>query len=389
MISPTSCFAQVLSLVNRHEFERIVRWHNAERAAKGFTCWDQFVAMMYCQMGAAHSLREICWGLATTTGKLSHLGLSDAPGPSTLAYANEHRTWEVYRDVFGSLLSLCQEQASKKGRKFRFKNPLASLDSTTVDLCLSMYDWAKFRRAKGAVKIHCLLDHVGHLPCWAYVTEGSVHDVKVAQNLVFAPDTIVALDRGYVDYEMFWRWTVGGVWFVTRAKENMDYRVEKRREVVEGTNIRRDEEIRLAGPQTSKDYPGVLRRVVMWDPEGKRELEFLTNHMGFAASTIAAIYKERWQIELFFKALKQNLHVKTFVGTSENAVKVQIWTALIAMLLLKFLHLKAAFGWGLSNLSTLLRMNLFTYRDLWAWLNIPFKKAAMLAGPEQLVLEGV
>jgi hypothetical protein len=389
MISPTSCFAQVLSLVNRHEFEKIVHRHNGERAAKGFTCWEQFVAMLYCQMGAAHSLREICWGLATTTGKLSHLGLTDAPGHSTLAYANGHRPWEVYRDVFESLLSLCQEQALKQGRKFRFKNPLVSLDATTIDLCLTMYDWAKFRRAKGAVKIHMLLAHQGYLPCWAHITEGVVHEVKVAQNLVFSPGTIVALDRGYVDYEMFHRWTGQGVWFVTRAKENMDYRVVERREVREGGNILKDEIILLCGPQSSRDCPSRLRRVAVWDEKGKRELVFLTNHMEFAASTVAAIYKERWQIELFFKALKQNLHVKTFVGTSENAVKVQIWTALIAMLLLKFLHLKSAFGWSLSNLAAILRMNLFTYRDLWAWLNTPFQEAAMLPGPEQLVLEGV
>lgn len=389
MIAPTSCFAQVLSLINRHEFERIMRWHNAERGAKGFTCWDQFVAMTFCQMGGAHSLREICWGLATATGKLSHLGIVEAPGHSTLAYANAHRPWEAYRDVFTTLLSLCQEEAGKHGRRLKFKNPLATLDSTTIDLCLSMYDWAKFRRAKGAVKIHCLLDHLGYLPCWAHVTEGSVHDVKVAQSLVFAPDTVVALDRGYVDFEMFWRWTCGQVWFVTRAKENLDYRVVKRRDVPEGRNILKDEEIVLAGPQTSTDYPGVLRRVVAWDPEGKRELVFLTNHLGFGATTIAAIYKERWQIELFFKALKQNLHVKSFVGTSENAVKVQIWTALIVMLLLKFLHLKSAFGWSLSNLASLLRMNLFTYRDLWTWLNRPFQEAVLEFGPEQLVLQGV
>lgn len=334
-------------------------------------------------------MREICYGLATTTGKLSHLGIAEAPGHSTLAYANEHRPWTVYRDLFESVYVMCQEGAQGRGRKFKFKNPLLSMDATVVDLCLSMYDWAKFRRAKGAVKIHMLLSHQGHLPCWAMVTEGAVHEVKVAQGLAFMPDTIVAVDRGYVDFAMFWRWTCGGVWFVTRAKENMDYRVIRRREVPEGRNILRDEEIELCGPATSKDYPGVLRRVVAWDPEGQRELVFLTNHMEFGASTIAAIYKERWQIELFFKALKQSLHVKTFVGTSENAVQTQIWTALIAILLLKYLHLKAAYGWSLSNLSSLLRMNLFSYHDLWAWLNRPFREAVLEAGPEQLVLEGV
>jgi len=386
MISPSNLFAQVTSLVNRHEFEAISRRFRGEHAAKGFTCWEQFVAMVYCQMGAAHSLREICGGLATATGKLSHLGLSGAPSHSTLAYANEHRPWELYQGVFESLLDLCVAEALQHRRKFKFKNPLASLDSTTIDLCLSMYDWAKFRRAKGAVKIHLLLDHQGYLPCWACVTDGATHDVKVAQSLVFMPRTVVVMDRGYVDFGMFHRWTQDGVWFVTRAKENMDYRVVERREVLDGGNILKDQIIELAGPQTSRDCPSRLRRVVVWDEKGKRELVFLTNHMEFAASTIAAIYKERWQIELFFKALKQNLHVKTFVGTSENAVKVQIWTALIVMLLLKYLQLKSTFAWSLSNLSAMLRLNLFSYRDLWAWLDSPFQVPLMEPQPEQLLL---
>jgi hypothetical protein len=389
MISPTSCFAQVLSLIDRHEFEGIVRRRRAEHAAKGFTCWEQFVAMLFCQVGAAHSLREICGGLATATGKLSHLGLSEAPGRSTLAYANEHRPWELYQDVFGSLLGRCRELAARNGRKFRFKNPLVSLDATTIDLCLSMYDWAKFRRTKGAVKLHLMLDHQGCLPSWGLVTEGAVNEVKVAQNLSFLPGMIVVVDRGYMDFVMFHRWTALGVWFVTRAKDNLVYRVIERREVPGSGSILKDQFIRLTGLQTGDDYPELLRRVVVWDEEGKRELVFLTNRMDFAASTIAAIYKERWQIELFFKALKQNLKVKTFVGTSENAVKAQIWTALIAILLLKFLQLKSTFAWSLSNLSAMLRFNLLTYRDLWAWLDAPFLVPLLEPGAEQLILEGV
>jgi len=389
MIAPTSCFAQVLSLINRHGFAATMGRFKAERHAKGFTCWEQFVAMVYCQMGGAHSLREICWGLRTAMGKLSHLGISEAPAHSTLAYANAHRPWEAYQAVFGELLDLCVAEAAGHGRQFQFKNPLASLDSTTIDLCLAMYDWAKFRRAKGAVKIHLLLNHQGYLPCWAMVTDGATHDVKVAQGLTFMPGTVVVMDRGYVDYEMFHRWTEQGVWFVTRAKENMDYRVVERREVREGGNILKDEVIELCGVQSARDCPSRLRRVAAWDEKGKRELVFLTNQMKFAASTIAAIYKERWQIELFFKALKQNLHLRTFVGTSENAVKVQIWTALIVMLLLKYLQLKSTFGWSLSNLSAMLRLNLLSYRDLWAWLDSPFQVPLLEPGPEQLTLAGV
>jgi len=372
MVTTASCFAQVLSLVNRLDFERAVKEHGAERAAKGFSCWDQFVSMLFCQLGSAHSLREICGGLATAMGKLVHLGMESAPAKSTLAYANENRPWEVYQTVFESVLARCQEIAATKKKRFRFKNPLRSLDASVIDLCLSTFDWARFRRTKGAIKLHLLLDHQGCLPNWALVTDGKTHEVTVAQDLSFDPGTIVAMDRGYNDYRLFARWTEAGVYFVTRMKDNAVYEVVKRRRESEKGNIRRDEVIRLTGVGAEEKCPHHLRRIVVWDEENKREIELLTNHLGFAASTIAAIYKDRWQIELFFKAIKQNLKIKTFVGTSENAVKTQIWTALIAILLLKFLQLKSAWNWSLSNLAALLRFNLLTYRDLWAWLDAPF-----------------
>lgn len=372
MVASTSCFAQVLSLVDRHAFGRAVNDHEAEKGSKGFACWDQFVAMLFAQLGGANSLREICGGLATALGKLSHLGLREAPTRSTLSYANAHRPWELYQDVFLTLLARCREEAGRHGRRFRFKNPLRSLDSTTIDLCLSAFDWARFRRTKGALKLHLLLDHQGCLPCWALVTEGKTPDVQPARTLSFAPGTIVAMDRGYIDYALFATWCEGGVYFVTRAKRGMDYEVVEALEVPTRGNVLSDEIIELTGVRGAA-CPHRLRRVVVWDAEQERELVFLTNLMHLAASTVGAIYKDRWQIELFFKALKQNLKLKTFVGTSENAVKIQLWTALIAMLLLKYLQLKSTFGWSLSNLAALLRMNLLTYRDLWRWLNDPFQ----------------
>jgi hypothetical protein len=386
MVPPTSLFAQVLKIVDRTAFERIVREFEAEKHAKGFSCWNQFVSMLFCQMGAAHSLREICGGLHTALGKLTHLGLCEAPTKSTLAYANANRPWQVQQSLFYHLLSKCQLQAAISKRKFKFKNPLYSLDSSTIDLCLSVFDWAKFRRTKGAIKLHLLLDHQGYLPCWGLVTEGGVHDVKVAQKLDFPVDSIVVMDRGYVDFFLLARWTFQGVWWVTRAKINMAYEVVKNLPVPKTGNVLKDQVIRLTTFRSQEAYPKEMRRVVVWDEDQKRELVFLTNHMGFAASTVAAIYKERWQIELFFKALKQNLRVKTFVGTTENAVQTQIWTALIAMLLLKFLQLKSHIAWSLSHLAAMLRMNLLTYRDLWAWLDAPFLVARLEPAEKQMEL---
>jgi IS4 transposase len=337
--------------------------------------------MLFAQLGGAHSLREICGGLATALGRLNHLGLNQAPSRSTLSYANANRPWKLYEDVFYTLLGRCHDVASSQKRRFRFKNPLRSLDSSTIDLCLSAFDWAHFRRAKGAIKLHLLLDHQGCLPCWALVTDGKTHDVRPARTLTFDPGTIVAMDRAYVDYALFAKWTEANVYFVTRAKSNMDYRVIEIKDVPDRNNVLSDELIELAGPRGSV-YPHRLRRVVVWDPEKEKEIVLLSNIMHLAASTIGAIYKDRWQIELFFKAIKQNLKLKTFVGTSENAVKVQVWTALIAMLLLKFLQLKSSFGWSLSTLAAMLRMNLLTYRDLWAWLDDPFNTPRREPPPE-------
>ena len=388
MISAVSCFSQLLSLVDRNAFARAVKQHQAERGAKGFSCWEQFVAMLFCQMGAAHSLREICGGLATAMGKLVHLGMREAPTRSTLAYANRQRPWQLYQTVFEDLLKSCQAVAATKQRRFRFKHPLRSLDATVIELCIKVFDWARFQRTKGAIKLHLQLDHQGCLPCWALVTDGDTNDVRIAQKLDFVPGTIVVVDRGYLDYALYERWTTAGVYFVTRARTNMVYQVLEQREVPTRGPVVGDEKIQLTSEHAQERCPSPLRRVVVWDCKHERELVFLTNVWHLAASTVGAIYKERWQIELFFKALKQNLKIKTFVGTSENAVNVQIWTALIAMLLLKFLLLKSTWAWSLSNLAAMLRFNLLSYRDLWAWLDAPFEIPITVPEGEQLTLLG-
>jgi hypothetical protein len=342
--------------------------------------------MLFCQLGAAHSLREICGGLATAMGKLTHLGMRQAPTRSTLAYANSHRPWQLYQSVFEGLLGECQSLAETKKRRFRFKNPLRSLDGTVIELCVRVFDWAKFQRTKGAVKLHLQLDHQGYLPCCAVLTDANTSEHKVARQMTFEPGTIVVVDRGYQDYALYQRWSEAGVYFVTRAHSNMVYRVIQTHEVSNRGDVVSDQAIELSSAYAQRRCSTPLRRVVVWVDDKQKELVFLTNMTHLAASTIAAIYKERWQIELFFKALKQTLKVKSFVGTSENAVQVQIWTALIAMLLLKYLLLKSKWGWSLSNLAAMLRFNLLSYRDLWAWLDAPFEVPIAVGGGEQMML---
>lgn len=370
MKASCSMFSQILKLIPRVEFERIVKETRAEYAAKGFSSWGQFVAMLFCQLGRAHSLREIEGGLKSCEGKLAHLGIA-APARSSLSYANTHRPWELFEKVFYALFEKVAAKAVGK-KKFRFKNKLVSLDSTVIDLCLSMYDWAKFRRTKGAVKLHLVLDHDGYLPCFGLITEGKVHDVKAAHQIRFAAGTLVVDDRGYNDYRLFGQWTDGEVFFVTRMKDNAQFEVVEERTPPQNRGILKDQSIRLTGVGAQDKCPHLLRRVEAVREDTGDTLVFLTNHHGLGASTIAAIYKDRWQIELFFKALKQNLKIKTFVGTSANAVKTQIWTALVAILLLRYLQLSSRFGWSLANLVALLRMNLFTHRDLMAWIDQPF-----------------
>jgi IS4 transposase len=260
------------------------------------------------------------------------------------------------------------------------------MDATIIELCATMFDWAKFRQAKGALKVHLLLDHDGYLPVFAHITEGREHELLTLRKLHFGRGTIVVFDRAYNDYRLFERWCSSGVFFVTRMKKNAYWTRFKKQVVPQGSNVLRDEvgefQFLHAGRKVVHEY----RKVTVWVEEKKEELVLLTNNFRLSARTIAAIYKERWQIELFFKALKQNLRVKTFVGTSANAVHIQIWTALIAVLLLKHLQFRATLSWALSTLVALLRWNLFTYRDLWAWINKPTDTPPESARSEQLSL---
>jgi hypothetical protein len=388
MVKTASLFSQLLQQVPRNEFAKLVSKHEGERAAKGFTCWAQFTAMLFCQLAHADSLREICNGLACCLGKLTHLGINRGPSKSNLSYANIHRPAALFEDLFWTMTDRFRAQGHLGSRKhkFRFKNKLLSLDSTTISLCLSLFPWAEFRRAKGGVKAHVLLDHDDYMPSYVLISKAKMHDAKVLALLRLNTGSIVAMDRAYNDYKQFARWTESGVYFVTRMKENAVYEVVEARGLPLYRNILSDEIIVLTGAQAQNKCPHKLRRIVVWDADNEREIVLLTNHLDFGATTIADIYKERWQIELFFKALKQNLKIKSFVGTSDNALRIQIWTALLALLLLKWLHHLSKAGWSLSNLASMLRLNLFTYRNLRDWLDDPFNTPPIEPLPEQLEL---
>jgi hypothetical protein len=381
-----SIFAQVLQFIPRLEFAAAVRKHEAERHARGFSCWTQLVAMLFCQLGRAQSLREIVGGLAACEGKLQHLGVGSAPKRSTLAYANEHRPWQLFQSVFEALYQRCVAEAVQSGRRrFRFKHKLLSLDASTIPLCLSVFDWALYRRSKGAIKLHLVLDHDGYLPQFAVITDGKTSDIAVARDLHFEPGTMLVIDRGYQDFAWWLELSRGKVFFVTRLKDNAEYGIIEQRKANPDHGILLDEvvvltKIQEAGPAA------LMRRIEVWVEDKQESMVFFTNHLHLAASTIAAVYKDRWQVELFFKALKQCLRIKTFVGTSANAVMIQIWTALIAMLVVKYLQLRSSFAWSLSNLVALLRHQLFVYRDLMAWLNAPFQPPPGLVEIPQLPL---
>ncbi|MGA9752308.1 MAG: IS4 family transposase [Acidobacteriota bacterium] len=374
MVKSASLFSQLLQQIPRNDFAALVSQHGGERRAKGFACWAQLTAMLFCQLAHADSLREICNGLACCLGKLVHLGIQRKPSKSNLSYANCHRPAAIYEGLFWTMLERFRSEGHLGSRqhRFRFKNKLLSLDSTTISLCLNLFPWAKFRRAKGGVKAHVLLDHEDYLPAYVLISEAKMHDSKVLGALKLPPGSIVAMDRAYNDYQQFGHWTGAGVFFVTRMKASAAYEVVHALPLPAGRNILADEIVTLTGQGAENRCPFHLRRVVVWDRENEREIVLLTNHLDFGPTTIAEIYRERWQIELFFKALKQNLKVRSFVGTSENALRIQIWTALISMLLLKWLHHLSKAGWSLSNLATMLRLNLFTYRDLIEWLDDPF-----------------
>jgi Transposase DDE domain/Domain of unknown function (DUF4372) len=374
---------QMLQMFPRYEFQKAVSETKTEYHARGFSSWNHFVAMLFGQLSGQDSLRGIEAGLATQGASLYHAGV----GPvhrSTLAYANEHRSHELFKKIFFNMLSKCQPIAPE--HKFRFKNPLYSIDSTIIALCLSLYDWAKFRSFKGAVKLHVKLSHAGYLPTFMIMTNGKDNDTVPAPSIPLERGDIAVFDMGYCNFPWYKSLDDKGVIFVTRMKKNAVYSVIENRDVSSFKNILSDQIIRPSSKYIIDKYPKNLRRIRSKDPETGKAISILTNNFTWSAKTIAQIYKEQWQIELFFKAIKQQLKVKSFVGTSKNALLSQLWVALIAYLLLAYLKFKSKFSWSLYTLCSVLPTNLFARRNLWDWLNAPFHERSK-SPPENLQLK--
>lgn len=361
--------AQMLRLFSRYEFDKLVREHKTEHHARGVRSWSQFVAMLFGQLAGLDSLRGIEAGLATQGKHLYHLGVKPI-NRSSLSYANAHRSATLFEAIFYHMLSKCQAIAPR--HKFRFKNPLYSIDATVITLCLSLFNWARFRKTKGAVKLHVKFNHAGYLPTFALVTTGRVHERTVAPHVPLETGDVVVMDRGFLDFGYLKSLQDQRVIFVTRLKSNSAFKVVGHRPC-HHPNIIADQTIQLTGFYSHRDYSLPLRRIVAKDPETNKRVVLLTNQFQWAASTIASIYKDRWQIELFFKTLKQQLKVKSFVGTSKNALLSQLWVALIAYLLLSYLKFRSKFQWSLYTLSCILPTNIFSRRNLWDWLNAPYK----------------
>lgn len=374
---------QMLKMFSRYEFQKAVSETGTEYHSRGFSSWNHFVAMLFGQLSGQDSLRGIEAGLATQSVMLYHTGIKPIHR-STLAYANEHRSHELFKKIFLAMLSKCEKIAPK--HKFRFKNPLYTIDATIIALCLSLYDWAKFRTTKGAVKLHVKLNHSGYLPTFMVVTTGKVHETKVAPSVPLERGDVAIFDRAYTDFKWYKSLDDKGVFFVTRLKKNAYYRVVQRKDIASLKNIYSDHIIQLKGFYSKQKFPQRLRRIRSKDPKTGKIIVILTNNFAWSATTIAKIYKERWLIELFFKAIKQQLKIKSFVGTSKNALLSQLWIALITYLLLSYLKFKSKFSWSLYTLCSILPANLFARRNLWDWLNEPFHERSK-APPEMLQLE--
>ena len=348
--------SQILKLVPRHEFETLAKKHHSGRMFRTASRWSQFVTMAIGQLSGRRSLRDLIDNVPAQQQRLYHLG-SAKLSRSNLSRINEDKPHELYQELFTVLLKRCQTIAP--GHGFRFKNELYSMDATTIDLCLSLFPWASFRKAKGGIKLHVAMNHKGNLPEFVTVTPASVHEVNQGRCVNFPKGSIVAVDRGYTDYQWYKTLSDKGIYFVARLKSNATTRIIGRNTVDRSSGITSDHTIEFTGVKASKLCPIRLRKVSYRDPETGNRYVFVTNNFSLAASTIAGIYKSRWQIELFFKWLKQNLKIKSFMGTSKNAVMTQIWIALCVYLLIAYLKFVSKSKRSMQQILYLLQMNLF------------------------------
>lgn len=374
-MSNITLFSQIVSNLCRQKFSKLVKEHETDKHSKGYNSWTHLVSMLFCQFAKSQSVRDISNGLRSATGNLNHLGIQKAPSKSTISYQNKNRSWELFRAYYYQLLGSLGQQAGFKQVKFKIKSKIFLLDSTTISLCLSLFDWAKYKTSKGAVKMHTLLDYDGNLPAYVNITDGKTADNKGAYDVPLLKGSVIVADRFYNDFSLLHIWDSSGVYFVVRHKENIQYKVIKENSLPDKKqqHILKDEIIELKNKTSKEKYAKTLRRVAVWDEVNKQVIEIITNQMTWAASTIAELYKSRWQIEIFFREIKQLLNIKSFIGTTENAVMIQIWTALITILILKAMKAKAKFNWHLSNLVAFIRLNIFVKIDLQRWLDKPFE----------------
>lgn len=369
-------FSQIMQLICRDQFKKCVDKYDGDRYSKRFSCWQQLITLIFAQAKGINSLRDIEISLKSQHSKWYHLGIKNI-ARSTISDANSKRDADIFRDVFYSLLEKCQNLSPAK--KFKFKNPIFAFDSTLINVCLSLYSWATYRKKKGALKIHTLLDLCGYLPSFLVVTDGKTHDINIVKNSIYnfptlSPDSILLVDRAYIDFIWLYSLTKLKLFFVTRAKSNMNYTITGQHDVPLKKGVVSDYTIRLNNYYQAQGYPEELRLVTCINPDTGGEIQFLTNNFKFAASTIADMYKERWQIEIFFKWIKQNLKIKSFLGTSKNAVMTQIWTAMIYYLLLSFIKFQTKFSRSLHELTRIIREILLDSHNLLEILTIPFEK---------------
>lgn len=356
-------FAQFLRLLPRYEFQRIVNKYKGDYHAKHFKCWDQLACMILAQIRQEDSLRDIDMTLNAHARKLYHIGIKQCP-KSTLADANERRDYRIYETFAKSLMQRARREYAQTDLAIEVDNAVYALDASTIDLTLSLYPWAKFRKTKGAVKMHAMLDLRGNLPAFLYITDGKVHDVKAAPKVPIERDGIYIVDRAYIDFAWLWSVHQADAYFVTRLKKSIKWNRVLSHPVDKSLGLRCDQEILLTSKKLIPLYPKRLRRISFRDEMGQRNLVFLTNNFELPTETIAALYKARWEIELFFKWIKQNLRIKTFYGTSPNAVKLQIWISMVVYLVLSILMQRYQLKSKMSELLHFLEVNLFEQKPL-------------------------
>lgn len=349
-------FSQLMQLICQYRFKKCVDRHDGDRYIKRFSCWQQLLVLLFAQAKGLTSLRDIEISLRIQRRKWYHLGLTSV-ARSTLADANSNRDADILKEVFYSLLEKCRDLAPR--HRFRFKKELYTFDSTLINVCLSLYPWATYRKKKGAFKLHSLFDHSGYLPSFVVLTDGRTHDINVMKDASYgvpalSPDSILLVDRAYIDYNWLYSLTKSKLYFVTRMKKNMKYTVLGQQELRKKNGVVADCRVRLANYYQSRYYPCPLRLVTVVDPESGEPITFMTNNFELDAATIAELYKSRWQIETFFKWIKQNLKIKSFLGTSKNAVMTQIWAAIIYYLLLSFIKFQTKCKHSLHELTRII-----------------------------------